>query len=70
MQSVSFSIANDLRQRVFSLPIYVFRLYIRVLISTSLRLGGNVAGTVINLLRFADNSIVVMQNMLYLSSIQ
>jgi len=59
-ESVSFSIANGVRQGGILSP-FLFRFYIRDLIRsiTSLRLGCNVAGTLINLLCFADNMVLL-----------
>lgn len=59
-ESVSFRIANGVRQGGILSP-FLFRLYIRDLISsiTSLRLGCNFAGTMINLLCFADDMVLL-----------
>jgi hypothetical protein len=59
-KSDSFNIANGVRQGGILSP-FLFRLYVRDLISsiTSLRLGCNVAGTMINLLCFADDMVLL-----------
>jgi len=60
ISSAFFTITNGVRQGVISSP-FLFRIYIRDLIDrvTTLNLGCNIAGTVINLLAYADDMVVL-----------